>query len=337
MRHLWHLQQLGHEVHIIIGSFTGQIGDSSDKDSERPMLSAAEIERNMSNYEGQLAKIFDTSKMRVHYNHTWFDKMPLKEFFELQQIFTVAQMIERDNFNRRFRQNKRIGLHEFSYALLQGYDSVAVKADIEIGGTDQLFNLLAGRTIQKHYGQKPQEIITYELLMGTDGRKMSTTWGNCIYVDDDPDEMFGKTMSIRDELIYDYFRIATEVSSEELAEIKRQFAAKKFRELKERLACELVSIYHGQAAAAAARDRFNRTFKEKQVPRDIPQFKIESLPLALDSLLLESKLVKSKSEARRLLQQGAIKLDGHVVSGNEIEASSGQVLQVGKRRFLRLV
>lgn len=337
IRHLKHFQDLGHEIHIIIGSFTAQIGDASDKEAERPTLSKEEVESNLADYENQLSKIFDTSKMTVHYNGDWFEKMNLSEFFGLQEMFSVAQMIERDNFAKRYEAGNRIGLHEFSYALLQGYDSVAMKADVEIGGTDQLFNLLAGRTVQKSYKMAPQNVVTYELLLGLDGRKMSTTWGNCVYVDDAPNDMFGKVMSISDDLMWDYYRIVTEIPQSELDEVKAQLdSGENPKALKERLAWEITKMYHDEAAADSAKAAFSSQFSSGALPEDIAEKNVQLGQREVAELLLELELVESKSEARRALKQGGVRLNQEKIDSESIEISDGDVLQVGKRRFARV-
>jgi tyrosyl-tRNA synthetase len=337
MRHLKHFQDLGHEIHIVIGSFTGQIGDSSDKDTERPMLTREQVVQNMEHYQQQLAHIFDTSRMSVHYNGDWFEKMSLAEFFKLQQLFSVAQMIERDNFTQRFTAHERIGLHEFSYALLQGYDSVELQADVEIGGTDQLFNLLAGRTVQKAYMQSQQHIITYELLMGTDGRKMSTSWGNCIYVDDEPTEMYGKIMTVNDELMWDYFRLVTELPDDELADIKQRLdAGQQNRELKGLLARTITEQYHNNAAALEAEAAFTAQFQDNQLPEDIPELTIQLGNRELVSLLVEVALAPSNSAAKRLIDQGAIRHNQEKTQAETIDVRDGDVLQAGKRRYVRI-
>jgi tyrosyl-tRNA synthetase len=290
----------------------------------------------MVDYEKHLAKVFDTSKMVVHYQD-WFNEMSVAEFLKLQQMFSVAQMIERDNFSKRYKNGDRIGLHEFSYALLQGYDSVAMKADIEIGGTDQLFNLLAGRTVQKAYGLEPQNIVTYELLLGLDGRKMSTSWGNCIYIDDEPSDMYGKVMSISDDLMWDYFRVVTEVEEAELAAIKQQLdGGQDPRGLKAKLAYEITKIYHGEAAAKAASEEFDSQFVKKQLPEDPQEITTRLGARDLVELLSETGLVDSNSEARRMIEQGAVKLNQEKIEGPTVEIAAGDVLQVGKRRFARV-
>lgn len=338
MRHLKHFQDLGHKVHIVIGSFTGTIGDSSDKDAERPMLTKEQVRSNMQSYKAQMSKILNVRKVKFHFNDSWFRRLDLAEFFRLQQLFSVAQMIERDNFWKRYKAGKRIGLHEFSYAILQGYDSVAIKADVEIGGTDQLFNMLAGRVVQKMYHLKPQNVITYELLAGTDGRKMSTSWGNCIYITDAPEIMFGKVMSINDNLMWDYYRLVSELSDKELKAVEKDLKAKKDpKGLKIRLALLITAMYHGQKAALKAQSQFASTFGAKNLPENIAEVKVVLGKRPVVDLLLETKLLTSKSDARRQLSQGAVRLNQVKLSVPDVEVSSGDVLQVGKRKFVRLI
>lgn len=337
MRHLKHFQELGHKIDIVIGSFTATIGDSSDKEAERQALTPEEVKSNMASYEAQLGRIFDVAKAKIHYNGEWFDDMPLQEFLGLQQLFSVSQMLERDNFAKRYASESRIGLHELSYPLLQGYDSVKLQTDVEIGGTDQLFNLLAGRTVQKHYAQTAQSIITYELLPGLDGRKMSTSWGNCIYVDDEPAEMYGKVMSIADALMWDYYRISTEITDEELAQVKQQIdSGDDPRALKARLALEITKLYHGEAAAAAAETQFNAQFKGGELPEGIEDFKTELGEREVSELLTEAGLVDTKSEARRQLDQNGVRLNQKKVSAQTITVQDGDIISVGKRRFKRI-
>ncbi|MCX6806502.1 MAG: tyrosine--tRNA ligase, partial [Patescibacteria group bacterium] len=224
---LWKLrqfQELGHQITFVAGTFTAQIGDTSDKESERKMLTKEEVTNNFKSYHAQLSKILDMDKVEVFQNGDWFNKMDLEEFFKLTSLFTIQQMIERENFAKRIKSNKPVGLHETLYALLQGYDSVMMKTDLEVGGTDQLFNMLAGRTVQKAYGQVPQSVMTFHILEGMDGRKMSTSWGNCIYIDDEPLEMYGKVMAINDELIPSYFKMATDVPMDVIEQIEKDMA-----------------------------------------------------------------------------------------------------------------
>jgi len=337
IRHLKHFQDLGHEIHIIIGDFTGQIGDSSDKDAERQTLTREAIESNMKDYDKQLSKIFDTKNMTVHYNGEWFYKMGLDEFFNLQQMFSVAQMIERDNFALRYKKGNRIGLHEFSYALLQGYDSVAMKADVEIGGTDQLFNLLAGRTVQKNYNLPEQNIVTYELLLGLDGRKMSTTWDNCIYIDDEPNEMYGKVMSLNDELMWDYFRIVTELPEDDLVDIKKHIdEGDDPRKLKATLAHEITKMYHNEAKAKQAEEGFDKQFVGGGLPETIETKITKTGERNTAELLVELEMVESKSEARRMLEQGGVKINQGKTDSELIAINDGDIIQVGKRRFVKI-
>lgn len=336
IRRLKHFQDAGHQIVLIVGSFTGRIGDASDKNSERQLLSAEQIKDNMRQYEKLLGRIFDTKQAEIHYNHEWFDNMPLDEWLRINQLFSVAQMIERDNFNQRYKDGNRIGLQEFQYPLMQGYDSVAIKADVEIGGNDQLFNLMAGRTIQKAYDQEPQDIITYELLMADDGRKMSKTWANCVWIDDEPEDMFGKIMRINDDLIMHYFELATDVEGSEMADLLQSLKTGNPRDVKLRLAGEIVSIYHDEDAATAAREAWERQFSQGELPEDIEEFKAGKADWDPAELLVEAGLVSSKSEARRLLKSGGAKLNGDKITDEQVTVTDGDVLQAGKRRFAKI-
>ncbi len=341
---LWRLrafQELGHQIVLIIGTFTGQVGDTSDKESERPMLSADEVLGNMEHYHDFASRVLDMEKVEVVQNGDWFNEMPLSKFIGLQQLFSVAQMTERDNFAKRLKKGDKVGLHELSYAILQGYDSVEVKADVEIGGNDQLFNVLAGRTVQKAHDQKPQNVVIYDLLLGSDGKKMSKTSGNCIWLDDEVNEMYGKVMRISDEQILQYFEMATLISDEELENIKTQLEGDgNPRDIKARLAREITALYHGEEAANEAGKAFDSQFKEGNLPDDIDVVKL-SPPAGggswkLADLLVETGLAPSKTEARRLVEQGAVKLNQEKVESEEIEIKDGDILQAGKRRFVKL-
>lgn len=337
IRKLQHFIDAGHQVVLIVGSFTGMIGDASDKQSERNMLDADTVRANMRDYESQLRRIIDMDRVELHYNHEWFEPMELSEWLEINQLFSVAQMIERDNFSERYQRGARIGLQEFQYPLLQGYDSVAVQADVEIGGTDQLFNLMAGRTVQKHYGQAPQHVITYELLQADDGQKMSKSWENCIWVDDTPEDMYGKLMRINDELTMHYFRICTDISDEELAEYERQLEnGNNPREVKDAMARAVIAVYHDKSAADRAAQAFTRQFREGKLPQDIPEVAISKTEWQTDSLLVEAGLASSKSAARRLLEQGGVRRNQEPVNANRIQIEDGDVIQAGKRRFARI-
>ncbi|MDD3480773.1 MAG: tyrosine--tRNA ligase [Patescibacteria group bacterium] len=334
---LWKLrqfQELGHKVVLIIGDFTGQIGDASDKEAERQALSLSDIKRNMKTYEDQIGKILDMKKVEIRYNSEWLGKLSAQDLVEEAMNFTVAQMIERDNYWERFKNGKPIGLHEILYPIFQGYDSVAIKSDVEIGGNDQLFNLLAGRVVQKKHGQKEQDILTFEMLEGTDGRKMSTSWGNCIYIEDDPSEMYGKVMSITDDLIKRYFVLGTWVSERETKKILKKGP----REAKGQLAFEIVKRYHGETKAKKAEKNFEQKFVKNETPEEMPEVKLVYAAQPLADILTDIRLTASKSEARRMIEQGAVKVDGATIGDREavIDPISGMVIQVGKRKFVRV-
>ena len=338
---LWRLrafQELGNQVVLIIGTFTGQVGDTSDKDSQRPMLTSDEVMANMAHYNDYAGKILDMEKVEVVQNGDWWNQMTVSKFLSLQKLFSVAQMIERDNFDQRLKKGDQVGLHELSYAVLQGYDSVEVEADVEIGGNDQLFNVLAGRTVQKAFDQEPQDIIVYDLLLGSDGKKMSKTSGNCIWLDDDANDMYGKVMRISDDMIYHYYEMATLISDSQLSDVKKQLdGGDSPRDIKAKLAQEITSLYHGEESAQNAQEAFINQFKEGNLPEDIPEVHIEGNAWKVDELLVFSGLASSKSEARRLLSQDAIRLNQQKVATEEVTISSGDVLQSGKRNFVRLV
>lgn len=333
LRKLREFQKLGHKVVFIVGDFTATIGDPSDKLEKRPMLTAAQVKENLKNYKQQVGKILDLKKAEFKFNSKWLSKINLGEFMQLQESFTVGQMLARRNFKERFEKGNEISTREFSYPLMQGYDSVAVKADVELGGFDQLFNLQAGRVIQPHYKQAPQDILTIEMLEGTDGRKMSTSWGNVINITDEPSDMFGKVMSVTDALIDKYFKLCTDVAEEEMAKLPTNP-----KERKMRLAVEIVTLYHGAKAAEAAKQNFIEVFSNKGVPKDIPTVTVESHGLTLVELLIEADLVTSKSEARRLIEQGGVKVN-EVKKTNPTETiaiEDGMIVQVGPRRFVRV-
>lgn len=345
---LWKLrefQELGHKVVLIIGDFTAQIGDPSDKLEKRPFLTAAQIQRNLKNYLPQVGKIVNLKKAEVRYNSEWLSKLSFREVSELAELFSAAQMLERRNFKERWEKKQEISLREFMYPLMQGYDSVAVKADVEIGGSDQLFNLLAGRKIQEHYGQKPQDVLTTKMLLGLDGRKMSTSWGNVINIIDSPDEQCGKIMSMHDDLIVEYFRLATGLSDEEVKDEKR-FKYPNPRDAKMELARQIVARYHGTVAAAKAAEKFNQLFATRQrsitavariIPRDLPELKLVSKTTASEAVFT-SGVVKSRSEARRLIRQGGFDVDGVVKSDprETLTLRGGEMLKIGKKSFFRV-
>lgn len=342
---LWKLrafQDLGHQVVIIIGDFTALVGDPSDKLAKRPMLTREQIELNLTTYKQQLGKILDLSKVEWRHNSEWLDKLTFLDAAQLAESFSMQQVLARRNFKERLKQKDDISLRELMYPLMQGYDSVAVRADLELGGFDQLFNLLAGRKIQERYEQAPQDVLTTQMLEGTDGRKMSTSWGNVITIADEPSDMYGKLMSVRDELIGKYLLLTTRLPLDEVDELTKSLKRKGInpRDVKARLAREVVALYHGEAAAARAAAEFNQVHREHKPPADMPLVKIPagrtSMPI-LD-LLVYAKLASSKAEARRLITQGGVKVGGAAEKDwrANISLSSGLVLQVGSRKFARL-
>jgi tyrosyl-tRNA synthetase len=345
IRKLKQFQELGHQVVFLIGDFTARIGDTSDKNAIRQSLSEEEIEGNMKTYKAQLAKMLNIEQTEFVYNSEWLSKLSFEDLLKLQSQFTVAQMIERENFNDRYKSGKPIGLQEFTYPLMQGYDSVAIKADVELGGTDQIFNMLTGRVIQRVYGQEPQDIMALALLEGTDGRKMSKSYGNIIGISDKPDEMYGKTMSMKDELIIRYFILCTDVPAKEIKNIEKELKEGKTnpRDAKARLAKEIVALYHGQKAAGGAGKEFDKVFKRKELPTAIEEVKLkEDVGAAhkrpILDLLMQTKLSPSKSEAKRLVEQGAVKIDGRVEKDwqKQVEIKEGMIIQAGKRKFIRI-
>ena len=342
IRKLRQFQDLGHKVVFLIGDFTARIGDTSDKTAIRQPMSEEEIAENMKTYKKQLAKILDLDKTEFVYNSEWLDRLTYKEILKLQSLFTVAQMVERKNFHDRFSAKKPIGLQEFSYPLMQGYDSVAIKADVEIGGTDQTFNMMAGRDIQRVYGQEPQDVMTLRLLEGTDGRKMSKSYGNIIKIMDEPNDMYGKIMSMKDESMVNYFILCTDISMEEIQEFEKELREERVnpRNIKVRLAKEIVKIYHGEGAAAEAEKEFERVFRNKELPSEIEEIKLEVGKCGILDLLVKAKLASSKAEAKRLIVQGGIEVNGkdekdwHRII--EIEKGEKIILKAGKRKFVQI-
>ncbi|HEY3875982.1 MAG TPA: tyrosine--tRNA ligase [Candidatus Kapabacteria bacterium] len=342
LRKLRAFQDLGHQATLIIGDFTAMIGDPSGRQKTRPMLTEEAASQNADTYIEQVTKILDGSTLKVLKNSTWLAPMTFTDVIKLTASYTVSQMLERNDFHERFNNELPISLHEFLYPLAQGMDSVAIKSDIELGGTDQKFNLLVGRELQRHFGGEPQCILTMPLLEGTDGeRKMSKSYGNSINFSDLPDDMFGKTMSIPDSMIYRYFELATSVA--DLAAIKVQSEDKSMnpRDLKVRLGQEIVRSFYGEKAAEYAYEKFRTLFVKKEVPEDIQEISVPSaIALSLVDFMLEYKLAPSKSEARRLIDGGGITLDGEKVVDNKktfVPTSNGTVLKIGKRKFVKVI
>jgi len=338
IRKLGFFQKLGHKIILIVGDFTAQIGDPSDKKAERAPLSKSEIKANMTSYKKQLGRIINLRKVDIEYNSSWLGKMKFDDVVRLTQMFSVAQMIERENFANRHAEGKRIGLHELLYPLMQGYDSVAVRSDIEIGGSDQLFNLLVGRTLQEQFGQKGQDVMTYSLLLGPDGRKMSKSWGNCIWVTDEPEEMFGKLMSVRDNLILDYLKLATDLPDTEVARIANELQKTgNPRDIKARMAYEVVKTFHDERDAMRAAEAFDKRFKERQIPDTVEESIVHAGDQTLPDLLVEADLAPSKSEARRLIAQGAVRVNQQKVSEENAHVQHGDIVQVGKLKLKKII
>ncbi|MEK6727577.1 MAG: tyrosine--tRNA ligase [Candidatus Omnitrophota bacterium] len=329
LRKLRQFQELGHEVYFLIGDFTGQIGDPSGRCEIRKQLSREEVETNAATYKKQISKILDTHRLRVVFNSKWFEKMPVVEMLRLTTHASVSQMLARDDFKKRFSNGENISILEFLYPLMQGYDSVVLEADVELGGTDQIFNLLFGRELQKDFGQPQQVVITMPILEGTSGvQKMSKSYGNYIGINETSKDMFGKIMSISDELMIEYYEFLTD---ENLADIKKMHP----KEAKVKLAENIITQYHSKKEAKSARYEFERVFGQKELPQDIPEYKIDGKQTILN-ILLKGGLVKSGNEARRLLKQGAVIFNNvKIAEENFIPSQSGN-LKVGSRRFLKL-
>lgn len=331
-------QQLGHEVYFLIGDFTGMVGDPSGKNSTRPPLTREDVLRNAETYKQQIYKILDPEKTHVVFNSSWLGELGTEGMIRLASQYTVARMLERDDFKKRFANHQSIAIHEFIYPLLQGYDSVALEADVELGGTDQKFNLLVGRELQKARGLKPQVAMTLPLLEGLDGeKKMSKSLGNYIGISEAPDEMFGKVMSISDDLMWRWYDLLSFRSLEDIADLKQQVAeGRNPRDVKILLAKELIERFHDQAAADAAEQTFIERFQKGAMPDEMPEFTFESeIPIA--NLLKEAGLVASTSEALRMIKQGGVKIDGEKLDDAKlVVAASTAVYQVGKRKFAKV-
>ena len=332
-------QKLGHIVVFIIGDFTGIIGDTSDKDSERPMLTKEIIDENKKTYFEQVGKIIDLSKAELHHNSEWLEKLTYREIGEQADCFSVSDFIGRDNIAKRLDAGKRVSLREVLYPLMQGYDSVEVKADVELGGTDQRFNLLAGRKLQEKYGQAPQSIVMGPLIEGLDGRKMSSSWGNTITVSSEPNDMYGKVMSMVDAQVLTYFELCTRMPMNEVEDIGNKLESGELhpKDAKMRLAREIVSFYHGEDKTIKAEEAFIKTFSEKGVPDDAVSVEAKLGALFVD-ILLSNKIVESKTEWRRLVEEGAVTnaLTGEKVTETSATLQDGITLKVGKRRFIKI-
>jgi len=340
MRKLRQFQDLGHHVVFLIGTFTGLIGDPSDKEAARPQQTLEEAMTKAKTYTDQAFRILDKERTEVRYNHEWLAELTFAEIIKLASHFTVQQFLVRDNFAKRYSKGDPVWLHEFFYALMQAYDAVALETDVQLGGTEQLFNLMAGRKLQQYFGQRPQIPLTLPILVGTDGTmRMSKSQGNYIGLSELPEEMYGKIMSLPDHAMRNYFDLLSSFDPDQIAEIEEQMRAGTLhpRDAKMMLARDLVTIYHGKAAAERAENHFRRVFQEGQMPVNMPVYRLTS-PMGIVDLLFDAGLVRTKSEARRLVQQHGVRVDGEVV--DDVHASAplvGEyVLQAGKRRFVRV-
>ena len=343
IRKLRAFQELGHTVIFLIGDFTGLIGDPSGKTATRPLLTREEINANAETYKRQIFKLLDPDKTEIRFNSEWMDAMDAVGLVRLASHVTVKQILERDDFEQRLAENRPLALHEVLYPLVMGYDSVALSADVELGGTDQKFNLLMGRNLQREYNQEPQVVLTTPLLEGTDGvEKMSKSLGNFIGIDEPPREMFGKIMSISDELMWRYYELLTDLTVGEIKQMSNRAANGEVnpRDIKVELAKRIITDFHSKSAADAAEEEFNRVFRRKEVPDEIEEREVEAAPWSLPRLLVRVELAPSVAEARRLIEQGGVRIGGvrQASPGIVVSAKTGEesLLQVGKRRFLRV-
>ncbi|MDO8504077.1 MAG: tyrosine--tRNA ligase [bacterium] len=337
LRKLREFQDTGHKIILLVGDFTGMIGDPSDRTAARKKLTREEVRENAKTYKEQAEKILRFSgknPVEIKFNSEWLSKLTFEEVVELASNVTVQQMLERDFFQKRLQENKPIHLHEFLYPLMQGYDSVALDVDAEIGGTDQTFNMLVGRTLMKTLKGKEKFVISVPLLEGLDGRKMSKSFGNFVAITDPPTDMFGKIMSVNDNLVDRYFELATQLSFEEIQSIKQENTHP--MDLKKRLSLEIVKLYHGEKAADKAKDEFQAVFREGEGPTDAVVYKTATGSVNLITVLVEAGMVQSNSEARRLIAQGGVEWEGEKVRQETLEISGPGTLRVGKHRFLKI-
>lgn len=343
IRKLRHFQELGHTVIFLIGDFTGLIGDPSGKSATRPQLTREEINANAETYKKQIFKLLDPDQTEIRFNSEWMDRLGSDGFIRLASHVTVKQILERDDFQKRLAEERPVALHELLYPLTQAYDSVALEADVELGGTDQKFNLLLGRNLQREYKQEPQVALVTPLLEGTDGvQKMSKSLGNYVGIDEPPQEMFGKLMSVSDDLMWRYYELLTDASVADIRRMRDRAANGEAnpRDLKVALARHIISDFHSASAAADAEEEFKRIFQRKEVPDEIEERAVAAQVWKLPRLLVETGLAPSMAEARRLIEQGGVRIDGERAARHETEVEVGNdgapLIQVGKRRFLRV-
>ena len=342
LRKLRHFQDLGHQAILVVGDFTAMIGDPSGRNKTRPALSIEETRKNGKSYYEQATKVLSKKRLRITYNSDWLGKLDFADLIKFSSYITVARLLERDDFAKRLQEQTPISFHELLYPLAQAYDSVELEADVELGGTDQTFNLLMARDLQRAFGQEPQAILTTPLLEGTSGgAKMSKSYDNYVGLTDPPDQMYGRVMSIPDDLIRPYFEYCTDASADDLTHIGRQLADASVnpRDLKRRLAREIIALYHNQAAADGAQEAFDQLFVRKELPDDIPEYQFKGKESFLVQVLAEAKVTVSNGEGRRLISQGAVRVNDEVISDPNFTVQGGQtyIIKAGKRRFLRIV
>lgn len=329
--------EMGHNVTFLIGDFTTLIGDNSDKESERPVLTTEEIENNLKTYKQQAGKILDFSKIKLRFNSEWLKKLSFADIVRLSQNFSVGDFIGRELIKKRLNEGKRVGLHELLYPIMQGYDHYYMDTDIQIGATEQTFNLQAGRTLQKILRNKESFFLTFNILEGTDGRRMSKSWGNAIWLEDSPNDMYGKVMAIRDDLIVQYFTLATNVPMEDVAKIEKE-VSKDPMSVKKKLAFEIVKELHGGKEATQAINHFEKTVQQKEMPENIELITFNSQELTIIQILKKGGLVESNSEAKRLIEQGGVSIDDRIIkdSNKIVDLKNEHLLKIGKRKFLKI-
>jgi tyrosyl-tRNA synthetase len=335
LRKLQQLSELGHHITFLIGDFTALIGDTSDKDGERPVLTAEQIEANFQTYKQQAAKVLDFSQVSLRHNSEWLGKLDFGHIIKLTRNFSLNDFISRELIKKRLADGRSVSLPEVLYPVMQGYDSYFMDTDLQIGGTDQTFNMQAGRTLQKNLRNKESFVMSLEFLTGTDGRKMSKSWGNAIWIEDPPEEMYGKAMSLKDDLLIEYFTLATGVTIEKVHEVSARLdAAENPMTLKKELALQIVSEMHSRADAFAAQTQFEKTVQNREVPDNIPTQTVTTDNIV--DILVETGLVASKSSARRLIEQGGVKANNEKITSYDVPVSSGTVVSVGSRNFVRI-
>jgi tyrosyl-tRNA synthetase len=341
LRKLQEFADLGHEAILVVGTGTVLAGDPSQRGKVREKISLREIKENIKTWKAQVRKIIDLSKVKIKYNGDWLLKLGLKEIIDIASNISAVRLFQREMFQERIKKGDTVWLHETLYPLLQGYDSVALDTDLEIGGTDQVFNMLVGRELQRKMKNREKFVLTCPMLLGIDGEQMSKSSGNCVWLQDSPDQMFGKIMSIPDSLIISFFELLTDVSQKAISKHKKNLQSGKTnpRDIKERLASEIVKMYHSRGSAAKAAAEFKRIFRKKELPSEIPQMKLTDESLGLLDLLVKTKLASSKAEAKRLVVQKGVKIDGEVEGDwrRVIEIKNGLVVQAGKRRFIKIL